>query len=105
MIAGELLTSEPTCVPLASNIWYAVMAAPPSFGAVQLTVACRFPATADTPVGASGTVISTTLIADAVPTPALLIARTRYVPVDVAVNDVVDALSVPMRAPYAFSTS
>ena len=58
---------------------YEVMAAPPLLdGAVNETVASPFPATADTPVGASGVVAGTTelLVFEIVLVPTLLIATT-----------------------------
>jgi hypothetical protein len=47
-------------------------------GAVKLTVACAFPAVADTAVGTLGTVEGVTLLVatDAGPVPALLVAVT-----------------------------
>ena len=52
---------------------------PPSYdGAVQLTLACAFPADAETAVAAPGTVIGVTLLdaSDAGPLPAALVAVT-----------------------------
>ena len=58
---------------------YAVIAAPPvEGGACQDTVACALPPTAETVVGALGTVAGTTALDadDAVPVPTLFVATT-----------------------------
>jgi len=58
---------------------YEVTAVPPlAAGALKLTVACVFPATADTPVGAPGTILGVTLLdaPDALLVPTVLVAVT-----------------------------
>jgi hypothetical protein len=67
------------CPPGDEVTVYDVIAEPPSdAGALKLTLACRSPGVADTPVGAPGTVRGVTAAdgADAAPVPATLVAAT-----------------------------
>jgi hypothetical protein len=72
----------PVILPGLDVTMYEVIGLPPfELGAVKLTVACAFPATAVTPVGAPGTVgagVGVTILdgADARPVPIALVAFT-----------------------------
>ena len=78
-VADSVVPPTDTVAPLLARTVYDVIAAPPlDAGAVQLTVADAFPATADTAVGAPGTVMGTTTFdgVDAALVPAAFVAVT-----------------------------
>lgn len=77
-VIGELAPLPVNPPGLDVTVYPVIVAPPLSLGAVNETVACPFPAVAETAVGAAGIVLGVTavLAVDAVPVPRLFIAAT-----------------------------